>query len=126
MGEATRRVLVVDDEPLILQSTAALLSDGGYDVIEACGYAEALDRLEAAPDTNVLVTDISFAGGGPDGIALARSVAERWPHIRIVIVSGDVRPSGRDYPEQALFFTKPYAPGALLTMVEDGAEWARA
>jgi CheY-like chemotaxis protein len=126
MGEATRRVLVVDDEPLVLQSTAALLVDGGYDVIEACGYTDALTRLEAAPDTAVLVTDISLAGGGPDGIALARSVAERWPHIRIVIVSGEVRPSGADYPEKALFFTKPYAPGALLTMVDNRAEWARA
>jgi two-component system, response regulator PdtaR len=124
MGEAARRVLVVDDEPLVLQCTAALLADGGYTVAVARGFEEALGRLEAAPDTSVLVTDISFSGG-PDGIALARAVAERWPHIRIVIVSGDVRPAGSDYPESALFFTKPYAPGALLTMVSEGAEWAR-
>lgn len=124
MGEALRRVLVVDDEPLVLQSTADLLADGGYEVAVASGFEEALERLEAAPDTSVVVTDISFSGG-PDGIALARAVAERWPHIRIVIVSGEVRPSGSDYPESALFFTKPYAPGALLTMVSDGAEWAR-
>lgn len=124
MGEAARRVLVVDDEPLVLESTCALLADGGYDVVRAEGFEEALRRLEAAPDTSVLVTDISFSGG-PDGIALAHAVAERWPAIRIVIVSGEVRPAGNDYPETALFFTKPYAPGALLTMVSEGAEWAR-
>jgi CheY-like chemotaxis protein len=124
MAEAARRVLVVDDEPLVLACTAELLADGGYEVVRAAGFAEALRQLEAAPDVSVLVTDISFSGG-PDGIALARAVAERWPQIRIVIVSGEVRPAGSDYPENALFFTKPYAPGALLTMVSERAEWAR-
>ena len=124
MGEAARRVLVVDDEPLVLRSTADLLADDGYEVAVASGYDDALSRLEAAPDTSVLVTDISFSGG-PDGIALARAVAERWPHIRIVIVSGECRPQGADYPDNALFFTKPYAPGALLTMVSEGAQWTR-
>jgi CheY-like chemotaxis protein len=125
MGEAARRIVIVDDDPLVLRTTAEILADDGYDVLEAEGYQQALERLEAAaPDTSVLVTDIRFSDG-PDGIALARQVAERWPHIRIVIVSGDVRPSGGDYPESALFFTKPYAPGALLTMVREGAEWAR-
>ena len=124
MGEAARKVLVVDDEPLVLRATADLLAEDGYEVAVADGFDEALRRLEEVPATSVLVTDISFSDG-PDGIALARAVAERWPHIRIVIVSGEVRPAGGDYPENALFFTKPYAPGALLTMVQDGAEWAR-
>ncbi|HEY0311669.1 MAG TPA: response regulator [Allosphingosinicella sp.] len=125
MGEAARRIVIVDDDPLVLRTTAEILADDGYEVVQAEGYQQALERLEAAaPETSVLVTDIRFSDG-PDGIALARQVAERWPHIRIVIVSGDVRPAGGDYPESALFFTKPYAPGALLTMVREGAEWAR-
>jgi len=124
MGEVARTVLIVDDEPLVLQTTAQILADDGCKVVLARDYAEALRRLEGAPETDVLVTDISFSQG-PNGIALARAVAEKWPHIRIVIVSGDVRPAGCDYPESALFFTKPYAPGALCTMVREGAEWAR-
>lgn len=122
MGEASRRVLLVDDEPLVLRSTSELLSDGGYEVVEASAYEDALALIEASPETAVLITDINLAGR-PDGIALARSVAERWPHIRIVLVSGAVRPSGGEYPERAIFFTKPYAPGALLTMVGDTADW---
>lgn len=122
MGEASRRVLLVEDEPLVLRSTADLLADGGYEVAEAAAYDDALAAIEASPDTSILVTDINLAGG-PDGIALARSVAERWPHIRIVIVSGAVRPDGGDYPEKAIFFTKPYAPGALLTIVKDSSDW---
>jgi CheY-like chemotaxis protein len=122
VGEALKRVLLVDDEPLVLRTTAELLLDGGYDVLEASAYDDALALIEKSPDTSVLVTDINLSGR-PDGIALARFVAERWPHIRIVIVSGAVRPSGGDYPETAIFFTKPYAPGALLTLVKDCADW---
>lgn len=117
-----KKVLIVDDEPLVLSTTAALLADGGYEVCEAQGYDEAIRRLESDSECDVLVTDISLAGR-PDGIALARAVAERWPHVRVVIVSGAVRPQGGDYPERAVFFTKPYAPGALLSIVGDGEAW---
>jgi CheY-like chemotaxis protein len=117
-----KKVLIVDDEPLVLSTTAALLSDGGYEVCEAHGYHEAIRRLETDSACDVLVTDINLAGS-PDGIALARAVEERWPHVRVVIVSGAVRPQGGDYPESAIFFTKPYAPGALLKVVGDGEVW---
>jgi DNA-binding NtrC family response regulator len=117
-----RKVLIVDDEPLVLSTTAALLSEGGYEVCEARGYEEALRRLESDSACDVLVTDIRLAGS-LDGIALARAVAERWPRVRVVIVSGAERPQGGDYPEGAIFFTKPYAPGALLKVVGDREVW---
>jgi len=111
------KILLVEDEPLILRSTADLLIDDGYDVAECTGCEEALARLEAEPDTAVLVTDLNVAGPG-DGMTLARVAAERWPHLRIVMVSGALRPPQGSYPERAIFFTKPYAPGALLHVVK--------
>jgi CheY-like chemotaxis protein len=117
-----RQVLLVEDEPLVLRCTADLLEGDGYNVLEASDFDEALARIEAAPETDILVTDIKLAGTR-DGIELARQVAERWPHIRIVIVSGSVRPAGGEYPEKAIFFTKPYPPSALLTLVNDSAYW---
>ena len=118
-----RKVLLVDDEPLVLSTISGLLADGGYEVIEARGYEEALARLEDAPDAGVLVTDISL-GGAADGLALAREAARLRPGLRIVIVSGAVRPAGGECPERAIFFTKPFAPGALLAIVGDGEAWA--
>jgi DNA-binding NtrC family response regulator len=119
---AAPKVLLVEDEPLVLRNTAELFVEDGFEVAEASGYEDALAQLRDSPQTSVLVTDISL-DGGPDGLALARAVAEEWPHIRIVIVSGCQRPAGEDYPERAIFFTKPYAPGALLTIVKDGSSW---
>ena len=122
MEGAMKQVLLVDDEPMVLRSTADILEEDGFHVLEASGYDEALAHIEASPETTVLVTDINLHGER-DGLALARSVAERFPHVRIVIVSGAARPSGKEYPEKAIFFTKPYAPGALLTLVNDEGHW---
>ena len=115
---AAKTVLVVDDEPLVMRTTADLLEHDGFQVLGASNYDEAVATLEAQPETAMLVTDISLDGNG-DGVELARLVAERYPHMRILIVSGAVRPSGDQYPSDAIFFTKPYAPGALLTIVRD-------
>jgi DNA-binding NtrC family response regulator len=110
-------ILLVEDEPLILRSTADLLIADGYDVAECSGCEEALARLEADPGIAVLVTDLNVACPG-DGMTLARVAAERWPQLRIVLVSGALRPPQGTYPERAIFFTKPYAPGALLHVVK--------
>jgi two-component system, response regulator PdtaR len=118
ISAAAKTVLLVEDEPLVLRTTADLLEHGGFQVVGASNYDEAVAALEAQPDTAMLVTDISIGGEG-DGVQLARWVAERFPHMRILIVSGAVRPSGDAYPKEAIFFTKPYAPGALLTIVRD-------
>ena len=114
MSEA--RILLVEDDPLVLRTTADLLVDDGYEVTEATGCEEAIAFLEAEPETQVLVTDINLTCEG-EGVSLAKLVAERWPHIRIVLVSGASRPAAGEYPERAIFFTKPYAPGALLHVV---------
>ncbi|HEX2764266.1 MAG TPA: response regulator [Allosphingosinicella sp.] len=117
MTEAATKVLLVEDEPLVLHSTADLLRDDGYEVLEASGCEEALALLQAEPETRVLVTDLNLSCPG-DGVTLAKLVAEKYPDIRLVLVSGGLRPARDDYPERATFFTKPYAPGALLHVVK--------
>jgi len=111
-------ILLVEDDPIVLDSTACLLADGGCDVRRACNAEEAMAFLEEGPPPAVLVTDIALESG-PSGLDLARTVAERWPDVRLLIVSGSERPSREQYPERALFFTKPYAGGALLAMVKN-------
>lgn len=118
MQSESLQILLVEDDPLVLEATACLLADGGCDVRRACSVAEALAALEEGPPPAVLVTDIGLADDG-SGLDLARTVAERWPGVKLLIVSGEQRPPREDYPESALFFTKPYAGGALLAMVRD-------
>jgi CheY-like chemotaxis protein len=121
MREAARTVLLVEDEPLVLRSTAELFAEDGYRVLEASSYDEALEQLGTCPDVAALVTDIGISGDR-DGIALTRAVRERCPQVRIVLVSGRTRPRGDQYPADAIFFTKPYAPSALLTVVRQSID----
>jgi CheY-like chemotaxis protein len=114
-------ILLVEDDPLVLDCTAEMLAEGGCDVRRASSVDEALAALREGPLPAVLVTDIGLADG-QSGLDLARTVARDWPAVKLLIVSGIERPPPTDYPEGALFFTKPYAPGALLAMVK-GADW---
>jgi two-component system, response regulator PdtaR len=126
MSHPAAPVLLVEDDPLILDCTAEMLIAGGCEVIRATNAHEALAVLENGPVPPTVVTDISLAEGGESedqsGLDLARLIAERWPSVRLLIVSGAHRPARDQYPEQAIFFTKPYAQGALLALVKDG-DW---
>jgi two-component system, response regulator PdtaR len=120
MSDAPSYILLVEDDPLVLDCTATMLADGGFDVRRASSVAEAMALLDEGPLPAVIVTDIGLAEDAT-GLDLARTVAERWPQVKLLIVSGEQRPAREDYPEGALFFTKPYAQGALLTMVRETA-----
>ena len=116
MNTAASPVLLVEDDPILLEFTAMELADGGLEVIRATGCDQALAVLEQGPLPSVVITDIGLKNGR-SGLELARTVAERWPQVRLIIVSGEQRPLRDDYPEGAVFFTKPYAEGALLAMI---------
>lgn len=87
---ATRkRILLVDDEPAVLESTSLILKRANYDV-EAYGEAEsALERItKFQPD--VLITDVSLPS--MDGINLASQVRAVLPKCEIVLYSGTLVP----------------------------------
>ena len=79
-------VLVVDDEPMVRMLAVDLFEEMGCDVVEAGSGTEALARLEERPDVSLMFTDCRMPGmSGPE---LAETAAERWPHLRIVLVTG--------------------------------------
>lgn len=98
--------LVVDDEPLVLLDTSDMVENAGYQVIQARSADEALSVLERYPYVSLLVTDIQMPGT-MDGIALARHVGDRWPHIGILVLSGIVVPMPGVLPVGARFMNKP-------------------
>jgi DNA-binding NtrC family response regulator len=120
MSDSTLSILLVEDDPIVLDCTASMLTDGGCEVRRASSVAEAMALLDEGPLPDVVVTDIRLAEDA-SGLDLARTVAERWPQVKLLLVSGEERPAREDYPEGALFFTKPYAQGALLTMCRESA-----
>jgi CheY-like chemotaxis protein len=110
-------ILIVEDETMVRLIGSDVLLDAGYEVLEAATAQEALDILEGAGDVDLLFTDIRMPGA-LDGLQLAEIVHQRWPAIRILLTSADVRPSAAAIPEHGRFLAKPYRLDTLQREVE--------
>jgi CheY-like chemotaxis protein len=100
------KVLVVEDEALLLFSIADDLRDQGFEVYEATDADKAIAILEREPGIGVVFTDIDMPGS-MDGLKLSAYVRDRYPPIRIVITSGKNLPAAADLAA-SLFLPKPY------------------
>ena len=105
-------VLVVEDEALIRMSSADVIRDLGFEVIEAVDADHAISLLESVPGVTVVFTDIQMPGS-MDGLLLAAVVRDRWPPIALLVTSGKMRPASSDMPTGARFISKPYSPFEL-------------
>jgi CheY-like chemotaxis protein len=99
-------VLVVEDEMLLRMRAVDLVEDAGFTSLEAVDADEAVTILESRGDIAMLITDIQMPGS-MDGLMLAHAVHERWPPIRIILVSGQVPRASIDIPADSRFFAKP-------------------
>ena len=101
--------LVVDDDALIRMAAVDILEDGGFRVFEASDGDKAIAVLaEHHPSIVLLFTDVQMPGSR-DGFAVARETARCWPHISIVVASGQAKPGPGDLPEGARFIGKPFS-----------------
>ena len=82
------KILVVDDEPALLELTVQYLKEYGYEVVSAGHAHMALDILKSSPDIRLLLTDVIM----PDmnGYQLANQAQVMNPAIKILLVSGFV------------------------------------
>jgi two-component system nitrogen regulation response regulator NtrX len=78
-------ILIVDDEPSILQSLSGLLSDEGFEVLTAANGYEALKIVDTEfPD--LVLLDIWMPG--IDGIETLKEIKKDNPYIQVIIISG--------------------------------------
>jgi CheY-like chemotaxis protein len=106
-------ILVVEDEALTRLSAVIMLEEAGFRIIEAGDCDNALELLEADSDVQLLFTDITMPGT-MDGLALARRVRDRWPHIGIMVGSAKPMPRPDELPTGARFEQKPYSPERVV------------
>ena len=106
-------VLVVEDEMLLRMRAVDMVEDAGYTSVEAVDADQAVAILESRSDIALLFTDIQMPGS-MDGLGLARSVHERWPPIKIIMVSGQLKLASIDIPADSRFFGKPLEAGEMI------------
>lgn len=103
---STPVVLVVEDEMVLRMRAVDIVEDAGFVPVEAVSADEAMRILEARDDISLLFTDIQMPGS-MDGLKLAHAAHTRWPHIKIILVSGQIAVTDDDKPDDSEFFPKP-------------------
>ena len=83
--QGSETILVVDDETALLELSCQILDDHGYRTLQASSGAEALDILEKHA-VDLLLSDVIMPK--MNGYQLAEIVAEKYPQIKIQMVSG--------------------------------------
>jgi signal transduction histidine kinase len=80
------RVLIVDDDSLVMTGTAAMISDLGHTPVEAHSAAEALDILGSGLKVDVVLTDHVMPI--MTGLQLAGCIQEKFPGLPIILATG--------------------------------------
>jgi len=117
---AAETILVADDEETVRSFIRHTLTREGFQLLEAVDGVDALRQVaEHGTPIDLLLTDIRMPR--MDGIALARSVAQAYPHTPIIYISGyafDVEEERGDPSRPCAFLSKPFTRQALLEVVQ--------
>ena len=111
-------VLVVEDEMVLRMRAVDIVEDAGFTAVQAVNADEALAILESRSDISLLFSDIQIPGS-MDGLKLAHAVHDRWPSIKIILVSGQVKLSDTDKPADSRFFGKPLEMKQMITELQE-------
>jgi two-component sensor histidine kinase len=113
-----RAVLIVEDEMLLRMRAVDMVEDAGFAAVEAINADDAIAVLESRSDIELLFTDIQMPGS-MDGLNLAHAVHERWPLIKIILVSGQLKLTDNDKPPKSRFFGKPLEVKQMIAEMQD-------
>ena len=93
-----------------------MVEDAGFTSVEAVDADEAVAILESRSDIALLFTDIQMPGS-MDGLKLAHAVHKRWPPIKIILVSGQLKLADLDIPVDSRFFGKPLEAKVMIAQM---------
>lgn len=111
-------VLVVEDEMVLRMRAVDIVEDAGFVPVEAVSADEAIQILESRDDISLLFTDIQMPGS-MDGLKLAHAAHSRWPHIKIILVSGQIAVTDVDKPDESRFFPKPLEIQQMISELQE-------
>lgn len=123
-GESRKPVvLLVEDDVLVRFTTADILREAGFDVLEAVDSSEALALLTTGHPLHLVITDIRMPGH-MNGVQLTSVIKSTRPNLPVAILSSHLE----QYEHEAdVFVAKPYDADQLVEVVKRliGAEWRK-
>ncbi|HWJ35403.1 MAG TPA: response regulator [Steroidobacteraceae bacterium] len=109
------RVLIVDDDLLVMTGTAAMIEDLGHTSIEAHSAAEALAKLASGHEIDVVITD--HAMPTMTGLQLAVCIQDRFPGLPIILATGYAELPVDPAKMGLLKLTKPCTQGDIAAAI---------
>ncbi len=116
----SRQILVVDDEPHLMQLVTRYLERLTYEAVCACSTKEAWELVGRDPGAfDLVLIDVTMVD--PGGEELARRILESRPGTQVILSSGyavDLSAMERDFPGRVGFLHKPFTGEMLAEAVE--------
>jgi len=111
------KILVVDDEGIVLDSCQRVLKEDGLEVLLVTSADKAIAAIEDE-EPSVLLMDVKMPVR--DGMDLMREVKERWPDVPIIVMSGYHTTETIEEADKmgaVAFINKPFTPDELLETI---------
>lgn len=110
------KILVVDDNNLILELAEHMLSAKGYGVLKSANGDDVIN-LYNDKDPDVVLTDINMPG--MSGYTLADKILEECPNQRIIMMTGDTSQKPKLEREGYPYLFKPFNVDKVYTLLDD-------
>jgi len=123
MGKSLQKILIVDDDPKILEVIASVLRDGGYTVDTAANGTKAIRSIDTE-SYDLVITDLKMPE--VDGMMVLKHVVDRSPDTMCIILTGYGTIEGAVEAIKAGAFhyiTKPVKSAEIMTVVEKALKY---
>lgn len=110
MMQGREKLMVVDDDQMMLDFTERMVISLGYTCAVAKDAASALHRLKEDPDIRGAIVDLRL-GKGPSGAQLVLEALGTWPDLGVLLTSGDpasLFKAQQELPKSVATLRKPY------------------
>jgi len=117
MEEKMKKILIIDDDPVIRTYLTNLLTDNGYGTTVAQNAAEAMDLVDAEP-FDLITLDLDMPGEWGTRFFSKLAQDKQKKNIPVIVISGM---AGNEYaiPKAVASLTKPFDQKELLKIVRD-------